>query len=235
MFILKIITKVINYFKTQLEFFKTSTGYSNTHYVQKKWVKTAIKEYERGSLRSWGKSIEEEDMLGDYLKIRDEFLLPNINNKSVLELGCLDGKWSQYIVPNARHTFLVDLSKNILPVLLNKLNHPKINKYTFYETKGDELKGIQDKSIDFIFCIDTLVRVSKQSIRKYFNEFNRILKNDGKMLIHLPCNMMNLSVKHNFTDLSLDELTEFLNKNSFNDFIFDSKIINHGVLLKYGF
>jgi len=227
------ITKVINYLTIKLENFKVYSGYYNTHYVQRKWTKIAINKHQEGLSLSWGKPIEDEDVLGNYLKIRDEFLLPNIMNKSVLELGCLDGKWSQYIVPNAEHTFLVDLSEDIFPVLLNKFNNSSEN-ITFYETKGNELKGIGNKTIDFIFCIDTLVRVSKKSIRKYFFEFKRVLKKDGKMLIHLPCNTIELSVKKHFTNLSIDEIMKFQYENNFDDFSFDTKTINHGVLLKYG-
>lgn len=72
---------------------------------------------------SWRKSLEDEDRLGNYVKIRDEFLIPNARGKTVLELGCLDGKWSQYIVPAAEHTTLVDLSKDILPLLEKRIEH----------------------------------------------------------------------------------------------------------------
>ncbi len=234
MSIQKMITKAINYLIIKVERFLLCTGYYNTHYRQKKWTKIAVKNHQKGLPSSWGKQLEKEVVLGDYLKIRDVFLLPNIVNKTVLELGCLDGKWSQYIVPNAKHTFLVDLSKDILPILLNKIKNSK-NNFTFYETKGNELQGIDNKTIDFIFCIDTLVRVSKKSIKKYFFEFKRILKEDGKMLIHLPCNIKELSVKNHFTNLSINEIKKFQYENNFNDFIIDTKTINHGVLLKYGY
>tara|TARA_S200000501_G_C20682540_1_gene681429 strand:+ start:140 stop:829 length:690 start_codon:yes stop_codon:yes gene_type:complete len=228
------ITKVINYLRIKIERIKLSTGYYNTHYMQKKWTEIAIKNDQRGLPRAWGKQLDKEDVLGDYLKIRDEFLLPKIINKTVLELGCLDGKWSKHIVPNAKHTFLVDLSKDILPVLLKEIKSNR-NNFTFYETKGNELQGISNKTIDFIFCIDTLVRVGRNSIRKYFSEFKRVLKEDGKMLIHLPCNAQELSVNNHFTNLSLNEIKKFQYENSFNDFHIDTKTINHGVLLKYGY
>ena len=66
-------------------------------------------------------SIENENSLGDYMMIKDGLLLPNITGKTVVEIGCLDGKWSQYIVPHANHSILVDLSKEILPVLNERL------------------------------------------------------------------------------------------------------------------
>ena len=101
MSIQKMITRIIKYLIIKLEKIKLYTGYYNTHYRQKKWTKIAIKNSQRGLPSSWEKQLDKEDVLGDYLKIRDEFLLPKIMNKTVLELGWLDGKWSKYIVPNA--------------------------------------------------------------------------------------------------------------------------------------
>jgi SAM-dependent methyltransferase len=213
---------------------KAFSGYYNTHYRQKKWTHIALEQFYSGQNYSWGKSIEDEDRLGDYVKIKDQFLLPNIIGKSVLEIGCLDGKWSQYIVPFASHSALADLSKEIMPVLQARLEKAG-GVFTFYETKGYELNGIGDHTIDFIFSMDTLVRVNKRFLRQYFEHFKRVLKKDGKMLIHLPCSASSFSVQKNFVRLHPDEITEMMISNDFKEFTFDFSTINHGVLLKYGF
>ena len=96
---------------------KKYSGYYNTHRRQKKWTKIAVDQFKSGETYSWGESIENENRLGDYMRIKNEYLLPNIVDKTVVEIGCLDGKWSQYIVPCANHSFLVDLSDEILPIL----------------------------------------------------------------------------------------------------------------------
>ena len=54
------------------------------------------------------------------------------------------------------------------------------------------------------------------------------------MLIHLPFDTQELSVKNHFTNLSLNEIKKFQYENNFNDFHIDTTI-NHGILLKYGF
>ncbi len=120
--------------------FKRRSGYYNTHYRQKKWGKFAVSKYSTENTLSWGKSIEDESELGDYIKIKDCLLLPNIKNKKVVEIGCLDGKWSQYIVPASGHTILVDLTKETLPILFERLRSIK-NKFTFYQTMGFELNA----------------------------------------------------------------------------------------------
>ena len=106
--------------------------------------------------------------------------------------------------------------------------------FKIYKTKGFELDGIDNKSIDFIFSMDTLVRVNKKFLNSYFDHFNRVLKSDGKMLIHLPCVSSTFSKSRGFVKLHPDEITEMMIRNGFNEFTLDFSTINHGVLLKYG-
>ena len=200
----------------------------NSNWFQKKWVKRTLKKKSLEYSYSWGNPDKNDDKFGNYLKIKNDYLIPNIKDKIVLELGCLDGKWSQFIVPNARETILVDLDKSITPMLNKRLGN---SNYFFYETKGYELKGIKDNSVDFIFSMDTLVRVRKNFIKKYFSEFNRVLRKDGMLLLHLPCNTSEMSVKRGFTDLSQSEISGFLKRENFQNFKFDFTIINHGVLI----
>ena len=233
-----ILNKVLNRGVSIINHLKGLSGYYNLHYRQKKWTKVAIK-MNLGNEVSWGEPTIENEMLGDYIKIKDHLLLPNIKGKTVVELGCLDGKWSQHIVPYAGFTHLVDLSKTILPVLKKRLSNSGggggVGLYSFYETKGYELDGIRDNSIDFIFSIDTLVRVNKKYLRSYFNHFRRVLKSDGKMLIHLPCNVVPFSRQKGFVNLSPSEIVKMLHSNDFEEFGFDFSTINHGVLIKYNF
>tara|TARA_Y100001980_G_C14556640_1_gene349005 strand:- start:16248 stop:16946 length:699 start_codon:yes stop_codon:yes gene_type:complete len=231
------ITKIYNFILAQ--FFpnlKAVFRYNNSHHKQKKWTKIAIKKYQKQGSYSWGKAIEDEKNLGNYVKVRDEILIPNCLNKAVLELGCLDGKWSQYIIPKAMHTTLVDLSEDIIPILENRMKNVNVNKkFTFYATKGYELDGVQDDTIDLIFSIDTLVRVKKRYLEKYFSEFRRVLKKDGKMILHLPCTASKMSKHKKFVFLSPTNITNYMYNNSFKKFKLDFETINHGVLLLYGF
>jgi len=177
---------------------------------------------------SWGDPEKSDDILGNYLKIKDDFLLPNIKEKVVLELGCLDGKWSQYILPNAKEAILVDLNKSIIPLLDKRL---KNKNYIFYETKGFELEGIANNSVDFIFSMDTLVRVKKKFIKKYFIEFERIMNSNGKLVVHLPCNKSKVSRDRGFTNLSEQEIMSILKGIGFKNILLDYNTIVHGVLV----
>ena len=51
----------------------------------------------------------------------------------------------------------------------------------FYRTKEYELSGITGDSIDFIFSIDTLMRIEENYYEMYFKEFSRVFNVGGKL------------------------------------------------------
>jgi ubiquinone/menaquinone biosynthesis C-methylase UbiE len=131
------------------------------------------------------------------------------------------------MAPHAKFITLVDLSDELLPTLKKK-----IGKFNFYKTKGDELLGINSNSIDFIFSMDSLVRVPNLNyLRNYFSEFKRILTPQGEILIHLPCNQISGCRMRGFTRLSLAEIKEICHINDFIIKDLNMKILEHGILL----
>jgi ubiquinone/menaquinone biosynthesis C-methylase UbiE len=55
----------------------------------------------------------------------------------------------------------------------------------YYLTSGNELRGVESESVDFIFSRDSLVRMPYEDYRLYACEFDRVLKKGGKFFIHL--------------------------------------------------
>lgn len=210
------------------KFILRKIGYYNTISYQKSWITKAIIANNNNE-EPWSPPKN----LGDYNKIRDDLLINEIKGKKVLEIGCLSGRWSRYLIKYSKRAILCDLSKDIIPILEN--NFGKGN-FDFYETKGYELRGIESNSIDFIFSMDTFVRVDKKHLKKYFLEFKRVLRPNGKMLIHLPLYSSEISIKKNYVKLSKNEIKSMLVANNFSNFIIDDQTINHGclVLTNYG-
>lgn len=91
--------------------------------------------------------------MGNYRKIKVD----------ILDLGCVGGKWTQYML-KAHRIFCVDLCDKFFNYIRKNLPCDNIK---FYKTRGNELWGIEDNSIDFIFSMDALVRVKKKYIRAY--------------------------------------------------------------------
>jgi ubiquinone/menaquinone biosynthesis C-methylase UbiE len=170
--------------------------------------------------------------LGDYYKIKEEYILPHINkDTTVLELGSYGGKWTQYF-EKAKHIWCVDLVPEAYELLVEAL--PSLPT-EFYETEGNEFRGVPDGSVDFIFCIDTLHKSSIDIIQDYLVECKRILKQTGKMCIHLPAEEMEACNSLGFTSLTKKQITESLEQSGFKDYVLDYSTINHGVLVLEGY
>lgn len=206
----------------------------NTLFFQRKhWIPTILKNSSDFEFSfSWGSPEKTDNPLGNYKTILDTLLIPYIIDKHVLEIGCLDGKWSKYLCERGGMTTLVDLDKAIVPILEDRLQGYNFN---FYETKGYELSGIKTNSIDLIFSMDTLVRVPIRFIKRYMKEFKRVLKPEGKILIHLPCIESLGSKSRGFVRLEKATIENMCKTNGFDKYEIDSNTINHGVLLKVNY
>lgn len=158
--------------------------------------------------------------------------MPGIENKTVLELGCLDGKWSKYFFGKAKDVILVDLDKRIENILRKKFPQAK---FLFYLTRGNELSGIATNSVDFIFSMDSLVRCPKSYIYLYIREFRRILTKNGKILVHLPCSDSINSRERRFVKISGKEIINCCNNEGFINSELDFDTIAHGCLLKVNY
>jgi SAM-dependent methyltransferase len=213
----------------------------NTLQYQKEHWKEEILHYNWDDSKlfgyNWGDPNEAETkqpngrILGNYLKIKNEYLLPYINDRVVLEIGSGGGKWTQYM-KSAQHIICVDLNDELFNYIKKHLPSEKI---TFYKTSGNELSGIADHSVDFIFSMDTFVRIPKEYIFDYFKEFARVLTPNGKICIHLPCSNIHGSVRHQFIDLSKKEIKKMCTDNGFKYFILDEDTLTHGIILKVNY
>lgn len=177
---------------------------------------------------SWGDPEREDDPLGNYLKIKDEFIVPNIKGNVVLEIGSLDGKWTQYCL-EAKEIICVDLHEGGFSRLHKRWPDAPIRTYL---TKGDELKGIKDNSVDFLFTLDSLMRADKGVILSYMEEAQRVIKPSGTMCFHLPCNSQPDSVRRGFTSLSLEEIEEYCRLVDITHYSIDFSTVQHGILLR---
>jgi SAM-dependent methyltransferase len=204
-----------------------SIHFQNDLKEQSKWAKECLESNDPNFSEAWGKVDTYNFGLGDYRIINTE--IRNLaSEKVVLELGCLDGKWTTVYHEVAKNVWLVDLDNALEETLIKKFG-AKIN---FYQTVGNELTGISDKSIDLIFSMDSLVRCDLKIIRSYFKEFSRVLKSGGVLYIHLPCDSVEGSVKKMFTPLSIIEIKNLSLESHFTNLILDNKTLEHGIMLK---
>ena len=165
-------------------------GHPNSSRYQRKWAKRYIKSRDNSYSDSWGKVDCYNPGLGDYRKISID--IKNFANpypKDVIDLGCLDGKWSIEHAKYFHKVHCVDLTDELKSVLVTKL---KDKMGSFYKTSGNELNGFEKKSVDLIFSMDSLVRCPLSDIKIYFKEFFRILR--GGQFIYIYPVMKNQGV-----------------------------------------
>lgn len=176
----------------------------------------------------WGDPEDPNDRWGNYLEVKNRILSILNPEKTILEIGSLGGKWIQYFL-KAKNIVCVDINELGFEYIRKKLPYDKI---TFYLTKGDELKGIKDNSVDIVFSMDTLVRCPKRIIYSYIKEAWRVLSSCGQIFLHLPCKEIKGSGDKAFVGLTLKEIINCCKKNAFEIIRIDKEIIKHGVILQ---
>lgn len=144
-------------------------------------------------------------------------------SQNVIEIGSLDGKWSNQLSNSFQKVYCVDFTNLLKPLLKIKL---KIKMGKFYNPKCNELIGFRSSSLDLIFSMDSLVRCLKIDIKKYLIEFYRVLRPNGSIYLHLPCNQMPRSVSKGFTSISRSEIFSIR-----KDIKFDLITLKHGIIL----
>lgn len=204
---------------------------------QKRIWPQALNGYTEAGMYSnqWGKVGDKEarnmrgDILGDYHSVFNNYLMPSIEGKTVLEIGSFEGKWT-YFMKKAKKVIAVDITDDGFKKMQQWPDFNP-NQYSFYLTKGYELEGIESGSVDFVFSMDSLVRSEKDIIDRYLGEIKRVLAPKGKTCIHLPCEEQHLSWELGFTQFNVENLKGMLAKHGFKKYAIDCETIKHGVLL----
>ena len=170
-------------------------------------------------------------ILGNYKKIKDEYLIPNIEGKTILDIGSFDGKWTNFM-GGAKRVICGDLDQKGFDLTKRRLGWDSLE---FYLCEGDNLNGIEDKSIDFVFSMDSLVRSERDLINKYIYEIKRVLAPGGKVCFHLPAQDQHLSWELGFTQIGSQDIINICGEHNLGPCSIDKETINHGILLLIGF
>lgn len=113
-------------------------------------------------------------------------LLPRIHRflpaKSVLEIACGFGRWTQFLKLDCERYVGVDLSPRCIEAC--KQRFPGDEATSFFLNDGKSLDMVADDSVDFIFSFDSLVHADTEALFGYLGQFRRILKRNGAAFIH---------------------------------------------------
>jgi ubiquinone/menaquinone biosynthesis C-methylase UbiE len=148
-----------------------------------------------GNLDNWshfgdGWDFHADSCLQPYEEWKDslvkEFLIPFLGpGIDVVEIGPGQGRWSEFIISNARSVRLVDLSANCLAVCRHRFADVEGTEVAFLEGDGRSLP-LERSSVDLVWSFGTFVHIDRPEIDAYLGEIHRTLRPGGRFVVHHP-------------------------------------------------
>ena len=102
-------------------------------------------------------------------------------DSTILEIGPGGGRWTSILKEISNNLILADISPKCLDICKERFADSEHIKYNLIE---NDLSFIEDSSIDYIWSYDVFVHINPSIIKKYVEEFQRILKPNGIAIIH---------------------------------------------------
>jgi len=132
--------------------------------------------WERGE-NEWTQSEEWKTSIIEYVMLKN---IPQ--DHVVLEIGPGLGRWTRRLIEISRHLIVIDVTEKCI-AHCKKLFADK-NNVEFHVNDGRSLTAVADDTVDYVWSFDVFVHIEPPDIEKYLCEFNRILKEDGVVIIH---------------------------------------------------
>lgn len=113
-------------------------------------------------------------------------IYPRIKNylpaQHVLEIATGHGRWTKILLENCARFTGVDIAASAINVCRRRFsfNH----NASFHVNNGSSLSFSPDKSVDFLFSMDSLVHAGIDAMAPYIKEFSRVLADYGVGFVH---------------------------------------------------
>ncbi len=135
-------------------------------------------------MNDYFESCEEEGAINRFWAEDSAFykLFKQLDLSNVVELACGRGRHVPRYIDQTKKVILVDiLEKNIEFCKGRFGNYENI---TYYVNNGYNLEKIPTETVSSLFTYDAMVHFEMMDIYEYLKDIYRILKKDGKVLIH---------------------------------------------------
>jgi len=103
-----------------------------------------------------------------------------VNDKTILDAACGEGYGSNLLAESAQNVTGVDINKKTVDHAKNRYNKKNLS---FIQASCTDLP-FEDDSFDVVISFETLEHLKEQE--KMLAEFNRVLKNNGFLIISTP-------------------------------------------------
>jgi ubiquinone/menaquinone biosynthesis C-methylase UbiE len=113
----------------------------------------------------------------------ETFLFPYVTSRTdALEVAPGYGRWTEHLVDRAASVTMVDLSPTCIEVCRDRFgSSPAL---TYIVNDGTSLPGVEDASVDFVWSFDSFVHMELPIIGAYVEEFSRVLRPGGHVVLH---------------------------------------------------
>jgi SAM-dependent methyltransferase len=99
----------------------------------------------------------------------------------VLEIGCGAGRVGRYLAPHCARWIGADVSANMLRFAEEGLGDHR--NVTFFKLNGVDLAGIDDRSLDILYCTGVFMHLDEWERYRYIVEGRRVLKPGGRLYV----------------------------------------------------
>jgi len=103
-------------------------------------------------------------------------------NGTILEIAPGFGRWTHYLKDYCDKLILVDLSEKCIEACRRRFSSS--SHITYHVNDGRSLEMIADKSVDFVFSLDSLVHAEADVLEAYLIQLGRKLKLKGTGFVH---------------------------------------------------
>lgn len=113
----------------------------------------------------------------------EHVLRPRVPEGSrILEIGPGAGRWTEYLIEQASHMILVDLTPRCIDLCRERFADYQHIEY--HVNDGSDLNFIGPSSIDRIWSFDVFVHILAADVESYIRQFAKILVPGGRAIIH---------------------------------------------------
>ena len=119
-----------------------------------------------------------------------------VKDKIVLDAACGEGYGSDILAKYAKKVIGIDLDNDT--ITRAKVKYKDRDNLIFIQGNIEKLE-IEDCSIDVVISFETIEHVSEDIQKNFLNEIDRVLKNDGIMVMSTP-NKRIYSDLHNYNN-----------------------------------
>ena len=113
----------------------------------------------------------------------EEYLIKDIKNKCVLEIGCGGGQWSKFMYKYVDNLYCVDILSEDHNQFWKYVGEEKKDKIKYFQIKDFSLNEIENNSIDYVFSYDVFCHISMTGQAEYLKNLLLKCKNSAQLFI----------------------------------------------------